>query len=95
MGQTYPPAQENRFASFGASLTKAVKNTTATASQQPLPNVLKRNPFARFGGAQQPQQQQQPKTSRFGMNNFSNRLAGLRTTTTAAEQQDEAVIDFN
>lgn len=81
-------SQESRLGSLGAAFNKSLKNAKSNGTQQQLPNVLKRNPFARFGATEQ---SNQPKPSRFGMNKMRSQLASLRATT---ETEEESVIDF-
>ena len=82
------PSAEGRFSGLGAAFSKQMKNAANSGVPQQLPNVLKRNPFARFGSKEQ---SEQPTVPRFGMNQMRTQLATFRS---GAEKQEESVIDF-
>jgi hypothetical protein len=80
---------EGRFAGLGAAFNKQLKNATNSGVPQQLPNVLKRNPFARFG--QKDQSEQPSPAPRFGMSQMRTQLATFRA---GPERQEESEIDF-
>lgn len=84
-----PPSAEGRFSGLGAAFNKQLKNATNSGVQQQLPNVLKRNPFARFGSKEQ--SEQPTPAPRFGMNQMRTQLATFRA---GNEKHEEGVIDF-
>ncbi|KAI2513369.1 hypothetical protein MHU86_1140 [Fragilaria crotonensis] len=80
---------EGRFAGLGAAFNKQLKNATNSGVPQQIPNVLKRNPFARFGPKDQ--SEQPTPAPRFGMSQMRTQLATFRA---GPERQEESVIDF-
>jgi hypothetical protein len=89
IGETQP-GTESRLASFGAAFNKQLQNAANSAVPQQIPNVLKRNPFARFG-ARDTTDQQKGNHKTFGLNPPRNPLSKFRS---GAVHNDETEIDF-